>query len=125
MSHFAKLCGCGIVLETCRCPAINKRLTVSATCVHDDNWAQILETELSEQYDIPANANIRPHGQSLNVELNGSRQVLAIEVHSLYGYIVSLKMYDETGGLIVEADLFTGVNYDLASTVDSIYRSYQ
>lgn len=123
MSHFAKLCGCGIVLEQCCCQAINKKLTVLETCAHDTNWAQKLETELSEQYDIPANANIRPHGQNLDVELNGSRQILAVEVHSLYGYIVSLKMYDETGGLIVEADLFT--DHDLASTIDSIYRSYQ
>lgn len=125
MTHFAELCGCGIVLSTCRCPAINKKLTVLQTCKHDDNWAQKLEAELSEQYDIAANANIRPHGQSLDVELNGSRQLLAVEVHSLYGYIVSLKMYDETGGLIVEADLFTGVDYDIATTIDSIYRSYQ
>lgn len=126
MNHFAKLCGCGMVLETCRCPAINKKLTVSDTCEHNDNWAQKLEIELSEQFDIPANTNIRPYGQTVQVELNGVRQVLDVMRSSLYGFVLTLRMYDETGGPIVESEICIGLHKDqLATTIDSIYRSYQ
>ena len=124
--HFANLCGCGIVLSTCRCPSINKKITVSDECEHGNNWAQKLENELSEQYDVPANARLRPYGQNLEVEVNGVRQILDVQFFSLYGFIITLCMFDETGGLVVETELYHGLNENqLADTIHSVYNSFQ
>lgn len=126
MTHFATLCGCGIVLRTCRCPAVHKKLTVIESCEHGNNWAQKLENELSEQYDIPANAVLRPHYQHLDVELNGVRQILDVQFSNVYGFFMSLCLFDETGGLIVERELYSGLTEDqLADTIHSLYECYQ
>lgn len=126
MQHFANLCGCGIVLSNCKCPAVNKKLTVLQSCEHGNNWAQKLEEELSEQYDIPANALFRPYNQHLEVELNGAREILDVQYFTLYGFMITLCLFDETGGLIRETELYSTLEEcQLADTIHSVYSACQ
>lgn len=90
----------------------------------DNSWVQALEDELSEEYDIPANA-MGNHIKYVEVELPATRQNLHISNHSLYGFIMTLMVFDETGGTIKEMTLYTAVRQErLASLIDDFYRSY-
>lgn len=89
-----------------------------------NEWAQALEDELSEQYNVPANA-LGKHVRYVEVELPGTRHSLDVRLHNLYGFIVTLNVGDETGGLLIERDIYIGVRQsDLADTIHSFYSSY-
>jgi hypothetical protein len=90
-----------------------------------NDWAQALEDELSEQYGVPANA-LGKHVRYVEVELPADRHMLDIRSHSLYGFIITLYVSDQTGGLLKEVDLYTCVKQeDLADTIHSWYSSYE
>lgn len=90
-----------------------------------NEWAQALEDELSEQYNVPANA-LGKHVKYVEVELPATRHTLDIRKHNLYGFIITLYIADETGGVMVERDLYVGAKEsDLADTVHSLYTSYE
>jgi hypothetical protein len=121
MTHFKEVCKCGKVIMQCRCPG-QKEIRVTDRCEHD--WSQALVDELDEQYDVPASVegNIV---KKVEIDLPG-RHYLDITNHNLYGFIVTLTICDETGGVIAEKDLLVGVKQEnLASDVAGIYNSYE
>lgn len=92
----------------------------------DNSWAQELEDELSEQYYVPANVSGGKYVKYVEVELPATRHSLEVRNHSLYGFMITLFIGDETGGLLKEIDLYTCVKpEDLADTVHSLYTSYE
>lgn len=89
------------------------------------DWAQSLEDELSEEYNVPANA-LGEYVRYVEVDLSATRHSLDIRNHSLYGFIITLYIADETGGVLVEKELYIGIKEtDLADTVHSLYTSYE
>ena len=123
MKHFKNICKCGIVTAQCRCPSESKTVHIAEKCEH--NWAQELEDELSEQYDISANANVKMYSQWLEVELPATRHTLDVGLTNVYGFVISLNIGDETGGVLKEIDLYSCVKReDLADTISNIYNSY-
>jgi hypothetical protein len=87
-------------------------------------WVERLLDELSEEYDIPGNV-MGNHVQYVEVELPSTRHVLQVSNHSLYGFIMTLIVSDETGGVMKEMTLYTAVRQErLASLIDDFYRSY-
>lgn len=89
-----------------------------------NDWSDKLVAELDSEYDVPANVsgNIV---KKVEIDLPG-RHYLDITNHSLYGFIVTLTICDETGGVIVEKDLLVCANEkSLASDVAGIYNSYE
>jgi len=119
MSHYKELCKCGMVLKQCRCPG-PKEIRVTDKCEHD--WAQVLEDELDEQYDIAANAG----RNVVEVELPATRHWLEIALTNVYGFVITLNIADETGGLMKDVDLYSCVKReDLADTIHSLYTSYE
>lgn len=117
--HFKTLCKCGILIGQCRCPAEYKRVDVPATCEHD--WPTALEDELSEEYDVPANVS----GRVVEVELPATRQWLEVALTNVNGFVVTLNIGDETGGVLKSVDLYSCVKREnLADTVSNIYNSY-
>lgn len=87
-------------------------------------WIEPLIDELSEEYDIPANS-MGNHVKYVEVELPATRQILNISSHSLYGFIMTLVLSDETGGVMKEMTLYTAVRQErLVSLIDDFYRSY-
>jgi hypothetical protein len=92
--------------------------------VNMSEWADDVVKELDEQYNVPANVegNIV---KKVEIDLPG-KHYLDITNHSLYGFIVTLTICDETGGVIAEKELLIGVKReDLASDVAGIYNSYE
>jgi hypothetical protein len=90
----------------------------------DNTWVEPLIDELSEEYDIPANS-MGKHVQYVEVELPATRHVLEICHHSLYGFMVNLRISDETGGILKDMTVYTAVYQErLASLIDDFYRSY-
>lgn len=90
----------------------------------DNSWVQPLEDELSEEYDIPANV-MGNHVKYVEIELPATRQVLNVSNHSLYGFMMTLVVSDETGGVLKEMTVYTAVRQErLASLIDDFYRSY-
>jgi len=123
VTHYKEVCKCGIMVAQCRCPG-QKVVRVTDRCDH--KWAQALEDELSEQYDVPANAVVRPHHQHVEVELPATRHSLDISLTNVYGFVITLSIGDETGGLLKEIDLYSCVKReDLADTIHSLYTSYE
>lgn len=119
MSHGVTLCKCGTVVAQCRCMEGHKNVSYVQKCEH--NWTQELENELSEQYNVPANAGRRV----LEVELPATRHWLEVALTNLYGFVITLNIADETGGLMKDVDLYSCVKReDLAETISSIYNSY-
>jgi hypothetical protein len=117
--HFKTICKCGIVVMQCKCPANDKVVDVIAKCEH--NWSGALKHELSEEYNIPSNAT----GNVVEVELPSTRHWLEIALTNVYGFVISLAIGDETGGVLVEKDLYSCVKREqLAETIASIYNSY-
>jgi hypothetical protein len=96
---------------------------VEDVCAHD--WATALENELDEQYSIPSHAVNKMYSRWLEVELPATRHTLNVSLTNIYGFVITLSIHDETGGLIKEIDLYScvGIN-NLADTIDSIYGSY-
>ncbi|AXG66350.1 hypothetical protein SEA_ANNADREAMY_226 [Streptomyces phage Annadreamy] len=123
MKHYKHVCKCGKLIAQCRCPG-DKEVQVSTTCEHKD-WTQALEDELSEEYNVPANS-VGQIVKYVEVEIPATRHSLDIRNHSLYGFIITLYIADETGGVMVEKELYIGVKEsDLADTVHSLYTSYE
>ncbi|QIQ63100.1 hypothetical protein SEA_MOAB_246 [Streptomyces phage Moab] len=122
MSHGKNICKCGKVLSNCRC-AHDNIVTVTATCEH--NWAVELKEELENEYGISSYANVKMHSQWLEVELPATRQTLDIGLTNVYGFVISLNVSDETGGVLKEVDLYSCVKReDLADTISNFYNSY-
>lgn len=118
MTHYKEVCKCGKVLKQCRCPG-KKEIRVADKCEHD--WKQALVDELDEQYDIAANVV----GRSVEIEMPSTRHVVDVVHSDLYGFITSLRVYDETGGVLTENTLETCVKREsLADDIASLYNSY-
>lgn len=118
-AHFKNVCKCGDIVSECRCPG-TKEIRIENSCGH--LWANDIEKELDEQYDI---ASYSVKGKSLEVDLPASRQSLVVTLTNVYGFVVTLYIYDETGGSIKDIDLYTCVaKKDLAETISTLYNSY-
>lgn len=118
--HYKEICKCGTVVAQCRCPG-TKKVTVLEQCNH--KWAVDVERELEEQYGIASHV-VGLYSQSLQVELSG-RHRLDVELTNVYGFVITLSIGDETGGLLKEIDLYSCVGKNnLADTIRSIHASY-
>lgn len=120
-AHFKQICKCGIVDFECRCLADNKRIDVLPTCEH--SWWLDIEKELDEQYDIASYWDKR--FRYLEIDVPAGRQKLEISLTNVYGFVISLVMIDESGGVTKDVDLYSCVKReDLADTISNIYNSY-
>jgi hypothetical protein len=122
VSHGRHVCKCGITLSSCKCPKNHPILSVSETCDH--KWAVDIEEELDREYDIASYSG--KSGRLLEVDLPVGRHSLHVSLTNIYGYVISLLIHDETGGLLKEVDLYTCLGkQDIADTVHSLYTSYE
>lgn len=88
-----------------------------------NEWTDELVNELEEQYGISASVSGN-FVKSVELDLPGSHK-LDVTKHSLYGFILTLTIGDETGGVAYEVTLATCVNQEnLADDVAGIYNSY-
>lgn len=119
--HFKQICKCGIVDFQCRCPAENKRIDVLPVCNHE--WWTDIENELDSEYDVAAYWDKK--SRYLEIDLPASRHTLEVSLTNVYGFVISLVIADETGGVLKEIDLYSCVKReDLAETISNIYNSY-
>ena len=122
MSHGRHVCKCGITLSSCKCPKNHPILSVSETCDH--KWAVDVEEELDREYDIPAYSG--KFGRSLEVETPATRHTLHVSLTNLYGFVITLRIADETGGIIVDQDVASCLaKKDVADKIHSLYTSYE
>ncbi|QOI67603.1 hypothetical protein SEA_BEUFFERT_235 [Streptomyces phage Beuffert] len=122
MSHGKHICKCGKVMMRCRCPKHDTILSVTPTCEHE--WAVDIEEELDKEYDIAGYSG--PTGKLLEVELPATRHTLYISLTNVYGFVITLNIGDETGGVLKEVDLYSCVKREnLADTIHSLYTSYE
>jgi hypothetical protein len=120
--HFKQICKCGIVDFQCRCHAENKRIDVLPTCKHE--WWTDIENELDTQYDLAAYWDKR--GRYLEIDLPATRHKLEVSLTNVYGFVISLVITDETGGVFKEIDLYSCVKREnIADTIHSLYTSYE
>lgn len=90
----------------------------------DNSWVEPLVDELSEEYDIPANG-MGKHIRYVEVELPATRHTLQVSNHSLYGFMMSLCVFDASGGVLKDITLYTAVRQErIASLIDDFYKSY-
>lgn len=123
MSHYKEVCKCGKVIMQCRCPG-PKEIRVTDRCEH--NWVAELEKELYEQYGIAIGVGGNSYRKYVEVELPATRHTLEVELTNVYGFVITLMIADETGGLLKEIDLYSCVKReDLADTIHSLYNSYE
>jgi len=121
-NHGRVVCKCGVTISSCKCPKNHPILSVEQNCNH--KWALDVENELDEQYDIASYSG--KSGRMLEVDLPVSRHSLHVSLTNIYGYVISLLIHDETGGLLKEVDLYTCQGkQDLAETISSLYTSYE
>jgi len=119
--HFKQICKCGIVEFECRCSAENKRVDTLMTCSHE--WWEDIITELDEQYDIAAYWDKRH--RYLEIDLPASRHSLEVSLTNVYGFVISLVITNETGGVMKDITIFSCVNRkNLATDIHSVYNSY-
>lgn len=122
MSHGRVVCKCGVTITQCRCPKNHPILSVEQNCDH--KWGLDIENELDEQYNLAAYSG--KSGRELEIDLPANRHSLYVSLTNIYGYVISLKIHDETGGLLKEVDLYTCVaKQNLADTIHSVYTSYE
>lgn len=122
MSHGKVVCKCGKVVSQCRCMKGHGNVTYTDKCEHE--WWNDLEKELDEQYDVAAYWDKR--GRYLEIDLSATRHKLEVSLTNVYGFVISLVILDETGGVLVEKDLYSCVKRDqLADTIHSVYTSYE
>lgn len=85
------------------------------------NWKQTVVDELDEQYDIAANVV----KNTVEVEMPSTRHVIEISLSNLYGFVISLTISDETGGVIYDNSIASCVRLEnIASDVAGMYNSY-
>ncbi|QNN99313.1 hypothetical protein SEA_FAUST_241 [Streptomyces phage Faust] len=122
MSHGKVVCKCGKVLMQCRCMKGHENVTYTDKCEHE--WWTELENELDSQYDVASYWD-KKH-RYLEVDLSAGRHKLEVSLTNVYGFVVSLVILDETGGVMVEKDLYSCVKReDLADTIHSVHTSYE
>jgi len=121
IQHFKQICKCGIVDFECKCSAPNKRIDTLMTCSHE--WWEDIITELDEQYDIAAYWDKRH--RYLEIDLPASRHSLEVSLTNVYGFVISLVITNETGGVMKDITIFSCVNRkNLATDIHSVYNSY-
>lgn len=122
MNHGDKIvCKCGKVLLQCRCPEDHGNVTYTEKCDHQ--WWDDLEKELDEQYNLGSYWDKK--SRYLEIDLPASRHTLEVSLTNVYGFVISLVIADETGGVLKEIDLYSCVKReDLAETISNIYNSY-
>lgn len=119
--HFRQVCKCGIVDFECRCDTPNKRVDTLRTCSHE--WWTTIENELDEQYGIAAYWD--KNNRYLEIDLPASRHTLHVSLTNVYGFVISLVISDQTGGILKDIDLYSCVKREnIADTIHSVYNSY-
>jgi hypothetical protein len=122
VSHGKVMCKCGTVIRQCRCMQGHSNVTYIDKCDHE--WWTEVENELDTEYDVAAYWD-RKH-KYLEVDLFASRHKLEVSLTNVYGFVISLVILDETGGVMVEKDLYSCVKREnLADTIHSLYNSYE
>lgn len=120
-AHFKDICKCGIVGAQCRCPG-DKVVRVLDVCHHE--WWNDIEKELDEQYDIASYWDKK--NRYLEIDLSATRHKLEVSLTNVYGFVISLVISEETGGVMVETSLYSCVKREnLADTIHSLYNSYE
>ncbi|AXH49345.1 hypothetical protein HWB76_gp055 [Streptomyces phage Blueeyedbeauty] len=122
MSHGKVVCKCGKVIQQCRCMEGHKNITYTDRCEHE--WWTELENELDKEYDVASYWD--KENRYLEIDLPVGRHTLEVALTNVYGFVISLVITDETGGMMVEKDLHSCVKREhLADTIHSLYTSYE
>jgi hypothetical protein len=89
-----------------------------------NDWAQKLENELDDQYDIASYWD--KDRRCLEIDTPASRHKLEVSLTNVYGFVLSLVIGDETGGVLKDVDLASCIRSEhLADTIHSFYTTYE
>lgn len=91
---------------------------------HEADWSELLSKQLESEYGISSEITGN-YVKRMEIDLPASRHSLEVSLSSVYGFIITLYIADETGGVLVEKDLYTAVKQDdLYDTIYNVYVSY-